>query len=48
MLKDVFVYSKSKEQFEATGYIPQRLITKLQLNGVSMETDIFKKRSDEN
>lgn len=41
VLKDIFIYDKQKDQFKATGYIPENLIERLKDRNVSVPEDLF-------
>lgn len=40
-VKDLFVYNRETQKFEATGVVPNELIYKIRLRGLDFQTDIF-------
>lgn len=42
-LSDIFAYNESKKQFEATGYVPDSIITHAKAHGVNIDPSLFKK-----
>lgn len=46
ILKPIFVYNEYKQRFEATGYIPEKILDKATLNGVEIDMNIFTPPTD--
>jgi Flp pilus assembly CpaF family ATPase len=48
-LQDIYRYDEIKKEFNATGYVPSRLLQKLSENGIELDRAIFKRtdRGDE-
>ena len=44
VLKDIFVYNKEKKRHEATGYVPQKILTRIRNKGIEISDDIFTNR----
>lgn len=41
VLNPIFVYNEFKQRFEATGFIPEKILDKAMLNGVEIDKSIF-------
>jgi pilus assembly protein CpaF len=42
-LRDIFFYNTSNGQFEATGYIPNKILGHLSANGIETDSSVFTK-----